>query len=429
MHLTRRHFLQLSGALSVTLGVTPFDVLARAGAQEATPAALTRGKTLVVVFLRGGVDGLNLVVPYAEPNYYKIRPGIAIPPPGAAGAGSTLDLDGMFGLHPRLKALAPWFDSRHLVAVHAVGHDRNTRSHFEEQDVWETGILGNTIHSDGWVNRHLATSTGYGPVRAIAVGNTLPRILHGKAAAYAINGVDDLTLPDGPTDRAVLAAALEHAYQSDPQADHTAARELLAQSGKATLDGIAQLSKLVGQKYEPKAPYPANELGRKLREIARLIKADVGLEVAEVDYDGWDTHQNQGNQDGPYADLAQGLAESLAAFATDLDERMEDVLVLTLSDFGRTAAENGTRGTDHGWGNCLFALGGAVKAAHRGRKVLGSWPGLNPEQLHEGRDLQHTTDFRDVIAEVVRCHLGNPHLETVLPDRKFRSVGIAERPC
>ncbi len=422
MQLTRRFFLRASGALVAYLGVTPFDVLAEE-APGSTPAPVTRGKTLVLVFLRGGTDGLNLVVPFSDPAYYKLRQSIAIPVPGAPGG--AIDLDGAFGLHPKLKALVPSFASGQAVAVHAVGHDQNTRSHFEEQDVWETGIIGNSIHSDGWVNRHLLTSTGHGPIRAVAVGDTLPRILHGKAAAYAISGVDDLTLPDGPTDRATLAAALEHAYKADPKAESGPARDLLAQTGAATLAGIDQLRGLVGQPYVPAVKYPETDLARRLREVARLVKGDVGLEVAELDYGGWDTHQNEGNADGPMGNLAQELADALAAFLGDLCDRMDDVLVLTLSDFGRTAAENGTRGTDHGWANCLFAFGGPVKKAAQGRKVLGTWPGLAPEMLHEGRDLQHTTDFRDAIAEAVRVHLGNPNLEKVLPGWTFKPVGIA----
>ncbi len=423
MHLTRRYFLKMSGAIAAYLGVTPLDLLAQEGT---SPQAVAKGKTLVIVFLRGGVDGLNLVVPFGDSAYARLRPSLAIPVPGGEEPQRAHDLDGFFALHPRMRALKPFFADGMAVALHAVGHDRNTRSHFEEQDVWETGILGNTIHSDGWVNRHLLTSTGHGPIRAVAVGDSLPRIMHGKAPAYAISGVDDLTLPDGPTDRAVLAAALEHAYKADAQSNRTAARDLLAQTGNATLDGIEQLRGLVGQAYEPKVKYPDTDLARRLREVARLIKGNVGLEVAEIDYGGWDTHQNQGGADGPFGGLVKQMSGALAAFLADLDERRGDVLVVTLSDFGRTAAENGTRGTDHGWGNCVLAFGGPVQKAAKahGKRVLGRWPGLAPEQLHDRRDLLHTTDFRDVIAEAVRTHLGNSNLERVLPSHRFQPVGI-----
>ncbi len=417
MELSRRFFLKMSGAFAVCLGADPLSVFADPAGKSAR-----RGKTLVVVFLRGGADGLNLIVPFADPGYAKLRRSIAIAPPGAEGG--ALDLDGSFGIHPRLHALVPHFASGLAVAAHAVGHARNTRSHFEEQDVWETGVVGNTMASDGWVNRHLATCAGNGPIRAVAIGDTLPRIMQGKVAAYAISGVDDLTLPSDQTDPATLAGGLQRAYGAGAGAG--SARDLLGQTGKTTLEGIRELQSLVGKEYVPVAPYPETDLARKLREAARLIKAGVGLEVVEIDYGGWDTHQSQGGATGYFGDLAQDLGDSLSAFAIDLAERMDDVLVVTLSDFGRTAAENGTQGTDHGWANCMIALGGPVRRAGKGspRKVLGAWPGLAPEQLWEGRDLLHTTDFRDVIGEAVRVHLGNPKLATVLPGHEAKEVGL-----
>lgn len=417
MELSRRFFLKMSGAFAVCLGADPLSAPADPSGKPAR-----KGKTLVVVFLRGGVDGLNLVVPFADPAYAKLRRSIAIAPPGTEGG--ALDLDGRFGLHPRLNALVPHFGSGVAVAAHAVGHARNTRSHFEEQDVWETGVVGNTIASDGWVNRHLASCEGNGPIRAVAIGNTLPRIMQGKASAYAISGVDDLTLPSDQIDPATLAGGLQRAYGAGAGAG--TARDLLGQTGKTTLEGIRELQGLVGKEYVPVAPYPETDLARKLREAARLIKAGVGLEVVEIDYDGWDTHQSQGGATGYFGDLVQDLGDSLSAFAVDLAERMDDVLVVTLSDFGRTAAENGTGGTDHGWANCMIALGGPVRRAGKGspRKVLGAWPGLAPEKLWEGRDLAHTTDFRDVIGEAVRVHLGNSKLAAVLPGHEARDVGL-----
>lgn len=421
MHLTRRYFLKLSGALGAYLGVTPFDLLAE---DAAAPPPVKKGKTLVLVFLRGGVDGLNLVIPWKDTNYAKLRKQIQIPSPTRdKDAAAALDLDGFFGLHPRLASLLPFFKDGTAAALHAVGHDRNTRSHFEEQDVWETGVTGNTVNSDGWVNRHLLTSSGHGPIRAVAIGDALPRIMHGKCCAYAVRGIDDLSLPNARTDSATVGAALEHAYKKDAKKRTGDARDLLADTGQATLEGIEKLRGVVGQKYVPKAPYPQTDIARQLMQAARLIKADVGLEVVEVDYGGWDTHQFQGAVQGPYGDLAQGLADALAAFLADLGDKAGDVLVLTLSDFGRTAAENGTGGTDHGWGNCLLAFGPSLR--REGRKaVLGTWPGLAEDQLHEKRDLQHTTDFRDVIAEVMKGHLGNGALAKLLPDREFKGVGL-----
>lgn len=434
MHLTRRFFLQSTGALALYLGVSPMTLLGATG-KPLGAAKVAKGKTLVVIFLRGGADGLNLVVPWGDEAYSKIRPTIAIPGPAARGDQKAIDLDGMFGLHPRLRPLAPLFDDGMAVAVHAVGYDKNTRSHFEEQDTWETGMTGNTIHSDGWLNRHLATSEGHGQIRAVSIGDSLPRILHGKAPAFAIRGLDDLTLPAGKAPAEKVAAALEHAYCCGPaparEGEKRNALDLLSQSAAVTLDGMQQLRALAKEKYEPASPYPRSGLANKLMQVARLIKADVGLEVAELDLGGWDTHNNQGNvAGGPLANLAGELAEAVAAFTADLGDRMDDVMVVTVSDFGRTAHENGTYGTDHGWANCLFAVGGAVKRANKAladgkpRKVLGTWPGLAPDQLHQRRDLKHTTDFRDVLGELVKVHLGNENIEKVLPQHEFKRVGV-----
>lgn len=424
MQITRRFFLKSTGALAVYCAVSPLDVLADSSAVT-TPSAVKRGRTLVVIFLRGGADGLNLVVPYNDPAYYQLRRQLAVPLPGKEN-GAT-DLDGFFALHPRMKAIAPLFASGSAVAAHAVGYSENTRSHFSEQDTWETGVAGNTVNSDGWLNRHLATSEGRGPIRAVAIGDKLPRILRGKSTAYAIHGIADLAMPQSLGDAAAVTAGLEHAYKSDPREHASAATDLLAQSCRATMEGIKQLQSLSKQEYKPAAEYPKTEIARRLSEAARLIKSDVGLEVVEIDYEGWDTHQNQGGGiQGPFGNLAQNLADALAAFHKDMGDRMDDVLVATLSDFGRTAEENGTGGTDHGWANCLLALGGPVSKASGGkaRKVLGRWPGLGVEQLHEKRDLLHTTDFRDVLGELVRVHLGNLNLEKVLPQHAFKPVGL-----
>jgi uncharacterized protein (DUF1501 family) len=419
MLLTRRYFLRMSGAAAAYLGVCPLKLLAEDGPK----AAVRKGKTLVVIFLRGGADGLNLVIPHGDKNYARLRKTIRIAQPDPKAQNAALDLDGYFGLHPKLSPLVPWFESGHAVAVHAVGHEKNTRSHFEEQDVWETGVTGNTINSDGWLNRHLATSEGFGPIRAVAIGSTLPRILHGKECACAIGGVEDLTLPDGRADRSKVAAALEHAYKADPKKYRGAARDLVEQAGKTTLDGIRELQGLAGKGYTPAAKYPESDLANRLKQAARLIKAEVGVEVLELDYDGWDTHQGQGGADGGFANLAGGLAGALAAFAADLGPKINDTLVVTLSDFGRTAEENGTYGTDHGHASCMFALGGPVKK-EGGAKVIGKWPGLAKDQLNQARDLAHTTDFRDVLGEIVKGHLGNANIERVLPQHEFREVGI-----
>ncbi len=442
MHLTRRYFLKSTGAVVTYLGVTPLlPSLARA----MTPQPVAKNKVLVVLFLRGGADGLNLVTPYGDSNYYDLRRGIAAPAPSSGVSNALIDLDGFFGLNPRMGALRPFFDSGLCAAAHAVGYDKNTRSHFEEQDTWETGVSGNTINSDGWLNRHLLTSTGRGPIRAVSIGDGLPRIMQGKAPAYAVRGLEELNLPK--TARAIdpetMSAALEHAYQRSAQGATNAASDLLAQSASTTLEGVRQLRAVTSGPYTPTAgvEYPKSELARKLAQIARLIKADVGLEVAEVDLGGFDTHQNQGRGgEGALGNLAQQMADATAAFAKDLGDRMDDVLLVTLSDFGRTAFENGTGGTDHGWASCMFLMGGAVQRASKpevvladanalksptgSRKVLTRWPGLAPDQLHDKRDLLHTTDFRDVLGEIVGVHLGNENIKAVLPGHEFKRLGM-----
>lgn len=436
MNLTRRYFLKSSGAIAAYLGVSaalPSAAWARMIAQPVTPK-----RTLVVLFLRGGADGLNMVVPHGDKAYYELRKGIAVGAPGA-GSGSAIDLDGFFGLNPRMGAIRPLFDDGLMCAAHAVGYSRNTRSHFEEQDTWETGVAGNTIASDGWLNRHLATSTGFGPIRAVSVGDQLPRIMQGQASAFAVRGLEDLTLPKTTrhVDPTAVQAALERAYaaQKSSNGEKSAAQDLLAQTAGTTLEGVERLRAIAAAPYQPATEYPKNDLGRKLAQVARLIKADVGLEVAEVSLGGWDTHQNQGRGgEGGFGNLCQQVSDALAAFAKDLGDRMDDTLVVTMTDFGRTAFENGTGGTDHGWANCMLLMGGAVQrgsAAGRGlrsgresSKVVADWPGLERDQLHERRDLQHTTDFRDVLGEIVSVHLGNQNVKTVLPQHEFKDVGL-----
>lgn len=435
MNLTRRYFLKSSGAVAAYLGVSaalPTAAWARMIAQPVTPK-----RTLVVLFLRGGADGLNMVVPYGDKAYSELRKGIAVAAPGSNGG--AIDLDGFFGLNPRMGALKPLFDEGLMCAAHAVGYSRNTRSHFEEQDTWETGVAGNTIASDGWLNRHLATSTGYGPIRAVSVGDQLPRIMQGKASAFAVRGLEDLTIPKTTryVDPQAVQAALERAYaaRQTPAGDKTAAQDLLAQTAGTTLEGVERLRSIAAAPYQPAAEYPKNDLGRKLAQVARLIKADVGLEVAEVSLGGWDTHLNQGRGgDGAFGNLCQQVSDALAAFAKDLGDRMDSTLVVTMTDFGRTAFENGTGGTDHGWANCMLMMGGAVQraaAANKGvrtesksSKVVSQWPGLEREQLHDKRDLLHTTDFRDVLGEIVSVHLGNSNVKTVLPQHEFKDVGL-----
>lgn len=423
MNITRRYFLKSTGALALYCGISPARILAESGLSLSDLKPVTQGRTLVVIFLRGGMDGLNFIVPYGDPAYKSLRKSLLLDSPGQPGG--VLDLNGYFGLHPKAAALQPLFAEGSVRALHAVGYAFNTRSHFEEQDTWETGVIGNTVNSDGWLNRHLATSHGYGPVRAISVGDNLPRILRGKAPAYALHGIADLKMPSmAQGDDAAMKAALEHAYCTPTPEHRDNARDLLSQTAATTIEGVDIIGRIAAQPYQPAATYPGTEFSRRLMEAARLIKANIGVEVVEIDYGGWDTHQNQGGTNGRYATLVQDLANGLAAFHQDMGQRMRETLVLTISDFGRTAAENGTGGTDHGWANCMLAIGGDLMTKPAPSPVLTTWPGLSKEQLHQGRDLLHTTDFRDVLGEIVAKHLGNPLLKTVLPNHDFKPVGL-----
>ena len=393
VRVTRRAALRLAGALGLSHSVLGGVVLGR---QE---GAAERRPTLVTVFLRGGLDGLNLIVPHGEEAYYRLRPQLAIPRP--AGDGTAVDLDGFFGLHPAAAAWKPWFDSGAAAAVHAVGTASNTRSHFEEQDRWETAVEGATLEATGWLNRYLATTGGPGPVRALALGDSLPRALRGDVTTLALRGLSDLVPRGSGRGLERTLDALERAYGSGDGAD---ARGLLGREGRASLEALAELREVARNPPETRVAHPETELGRRARELGRLLRADVGLEVVQLDVGGWDTHQYQGGVQGAYANNVRQLADALAALLRDLQDVRDDVLVLVLSEFGRTAAQNGTGGTDHGWGNCVVALGAPLTRTNslRAGPVVGDWPGLERDQLNQGRDLAHTSDFRGLYAEALR---------------------------
>jgi uncharacterized protein (DUF1501 family) len=411
MHSSRRAFLKGSAVAMFGLGSAPMWLSRAAFASEA-PAR--RRKVLVAIFQRGAVDGLNVVVPFGEKRYYELRPSIAIPRPDGTPK-SAIDLNGFFGLHPSLAPLKPIFDAQHLAIVDAVGSPDPTRSHFDAQDYMESGTPGRKATADGWMNRALEKEPGPGsPLRAVSLGSNLPRSLRGRNDAIAINNLNDFQIRDTRS-----SDSFESMYASSVDT-------VLHGTGKETFSAVKIMQSIQKQAYNVGngAKYPNGRFGQSLQQIARLIKADVGLEVAFADIGGWDTHFNQSAQTPAQGQLANNLADfggALAAFYQDLGDRMADVTVVTMSEFGRTAKENGTRGTDHGHANAMFVMGGDV----RGGKIYGDWPGMSEEQLYEGRDLNLTTDFRDVLSELVSHHLGNPDLKTVFPgyDKpKFRHI-------
>ena len=410
--MERRAFVK-SGALAlVTMGLSPSFLRRTAFGAELLKAP--KGKTLICLFQRGAADALNIVVPHGEKAYYAMRPSIAVPRPSGLGrtasAGSAIDLDGFYGLHPSLSPLKPLYDRGMLAPVHAVGSPSATRSHFDAQDYMETGTPDIKGTTDGWLNRYLAVKgtcdeCKVTPFRAVSLTQQTPRILEGRAETVAMNSLSEFSV------RATGSQAdrLEALYR-------TGSADLVHGAGAEMFDAVKMLKAADPQKYQPRngAQYPRSQFGQRLLQIAQLIKADVGLEIAFADVGGWDTHVNQGSTSGQLSARLNDFAQSVAALVADLGDRMGDVVILTMSEFGRTARENGNRGTDHGHAGALFVIGGDVK----GGKVYGKWPGLEPEQLYEGRDLALTTDFRAVFSEVTSRHLGAAQVDRIFPGFK-----------
>jgi uncharacterized protein (DUF1501 family) len=420
--MNRRFFLKSGGVAlaSYGAGVCAPSFLQRAVmAQGSGALAGGRRKTLIAVFQRGAVDGLNMIVPHGEATYYNLRPNIAVARPGR-GADAAVDLDGFFGLHPALAGLKPIWDAKRLAVVHAAGSPDSTRSHFDAQDYMESGTPGVKSTPDGWLNRAVQArpDRAASPFRAVSFTQNLPRAMQGRAPALAIANLRDFAVRAGAQSQAVQGG-FEDIYE-------TAASEALRGTGKETFAAIDYLKRVNPAQYRPEngAQYPRTQFGNAMLQIAQLVKAGVGLEVAFTDIQGWDTHANQGAGRGQLAGRLTEFGAGLLALYTDLGPaRMDDVVVLTMSEFGRTARENGNRGTDHGHANAMLLLGGPV----RGGKVYGDWPGLGEAQLHEGRALALTTDFRDVFGEVAHKHLGTPDLSKVFPRRaagaaKFRGL-------
>ena len=403
MSITRRIFLRNSALAVVgTAAVPSFLTRAAFGAVDGSG----RPKRLVVIFQRGAADGLNIVVPHGEPQYYAMRPSINIP------KKSVIDLNGFFGLHPSLAPFQPLWEQKHLAIVHAAGSPDSTRSHFDAQDFMETGTPGVKITEDGWLNRSLRNLPASGqnvqnsPFRAIALGPSLPRILSGPQPAVAMNNINDFSVGGKSPKSSPAARAFEAMYDHSSDA-------VLHGTGEETFDAVKMLKDANPGKYTP-APgvnYPKGRFGDSLRQLAQLIKANLGVQVAFADIGGWDHHVNEGSVEGQLANVLGDFSGSIAAFWNDLGDLGEDTVVVTMSEFGRTARENGNRGTDHGHANVMFVLGGPV----RGGKVYGRWPGLDQSQLYEGRDLALTTDFRQVIGEAVTRHMGNKNLAQVFP--------------
>ena len=400
--VSRRFFLKSSGLALVSFGVAPRALVRSVYAAEGR----RRKKTLVVVFQRGAMDGLNVVAPYADPIYRRFRPTIALPAPRGGGRDAAFDLDGYFGLHPSLEPLLPLWKDGTLAAVQAVGSPDPTRSHFDAQDFMESGTPGVKSTEDGWINRHLqsAAAPEASPFRAVSLTPTLPRSLTGRAPAVAMSSIREFDLRPSAGTR--VASGFEGMYEG-------AVKDVLHGTGRETFDAIQFLKKSDPSRYAPASgvAYPRGRYGDSLKQVAQLLKADVGVEVAFTEIGGWDHHAAEGGVQGQLAQRLRELGLALAAFHKDLGDRMEDVVVVTLTEFGRTVHENGNRGTDHGHASVSLVMGGGV----RGGKVQGRWPGLEERNLHEARDLAVTTDFRDLLGELLTRHLGDRDLTRVFP--------------
>lgn len=399
--ITRRVFLR-NGALGA-VGTAAIPLFLQR-AVFASPDPGTRSKRLVVIFQRGAADGLNIVVPHGESAYYSLRPTINIP------RNAVVDLDGFFGLHPSLAPLQTIWNQKHLAIVHAAGSPDPTRSHFDAQDFMESGTPGVKATEDGWLNRSLHTiPASDSPFRAVAMGPSIPRILSGPEAVVAINNINDF----GVGRRNGKASPIENSFEAMYAGSVDA---VLHGSAEETFDAVKMLKSANPEQYTPASgvSYPRGRFGEGLKQLAQLIKANLGVQVAFADIGGWDHHVNEGSTEGQIANVLRDFGQSLASFWTDLGDLAEDTVVVTMSEFGRTVHENGNRGTDHGHANVMFVLGGPV----RGGRVYGRWPGLNSSELYEARDLAVTTDFRTVLAELVQRQLHGSDMSAVFPGFK-----------
>ena len=374
------------------------------------------GDTLVCVFLRGGADGLNMVVPHGDDQYYEKRPFLNIPRPddngSRVGNGRSLDLDGFFGLHPALEPLHKIYQAGDMAFVHATGSPDETRSHFEAMDLMERGATSNGDYT-GWLARHLATlDTGNeSALRAIGIGEMLPASLTGAVSATALQSIAEYHLQGRDEQIGEMQSLLQSLYSQQD--------DLLTAAANQTFAAIEVLAKVdldtgIGT-------YPEREFGEAMRMVAQLIKADIGVEVACVDLGGWDTHVAQGGAEGMMANLMGQLAQGLAAFYEDLQDRMQRVTLVVMSEFGRRAQENGGLGTDHGHGNMMMVMGGGI----RGGQVYADWPGLHDAQLVGPGDLAITTDYRDVIGELLHKRLNNPQVADIFPGYSVNELGLA----
>lgn len=403
-HLSRREFVSRSAATAVALSVPAWVPRVTYAQSDSSDRDV-----LVSIFLRGGADGLTLVPPFGDPAYYTLRPTIAIPR-ADAGTNPALNLDGFFGLAPAMAGLMPAYNAKQLLVVHATGSTDPSRSHFDAQFFMEVGKPGDKNVVTGWLGRHLASKPPMKPdaaLRALGFAFGLPQTLVGAPDTLPIPDPANFGLAGNSSTRNQRLAYLGSAYQSE--------RDPLRTAAANTQRTITTLASLNINQYVPAGgmAYPAGGFGTALRSTAALIRADIGVEAVQIDIGGWDTHSAQGPITGGMATLMTQFASALGAFHSDMFNagRINRVTLVAMSEFGRVARENGSQGTDHGHGNAMFVMGGAVN----GGRVMSLWPGLAPGQLYQNQDLGITIDYRDILAEVVARRLNNTALDLVFP--------------
>ena len=420
--LSRRGFLKTGGlalfGVGLMGGIPAF--IAEAAAQDKIIAPYKKGKTLVCIFQRGAMDGLMAVTPFTDQYLKEARPGLFIDAAKTGNDNPLIDLDGRFGLHPAMKAFEPMFREKRLGIVHGIGSPNNTRSHFDAQDYMESGTPFNKGTASGWLNRvvGLLGHDALTPFTAVSLTSAMPRSFYGDNPAVAISNLQDFALQmrGNPAGTNLAAKSFEELY------DRTAPG-LLKDTGRESFDALKMLQKANVKNYAPAngAVYPNSALGNSLKQIAQLIKMNVGMEVAFAESNGWDTHFNQGTSNGIFARNVADLSNSMMAFWTDIGSScQDDVTVMTMTEFGRTVHQNGTGGTDHGRASCNFILGNSVN----GGLVHGNVQPLAAENLEDGRDLAVTTDFRNVFSEVADKHLRISNDRVLFPDFTTKSIGV-----
>jgi len=372
-------------------------------------------KSLIVIFQRGGCDGLNVIVPHAEDEYYNLRPTIAIARPG--NVNGALDMDGFFGLHPAMSSLHNLYQAGNVAAFPAVHYTNASRSHFDSQQYIESAEVNRD--TNGWLNRHLSSSANSTGMRGVSFGSSLSQALNGPVSVSAFSDLRNFDLDIEASAEQRLVNRLSGIYNQNSSAGRTY-DDLLRSSGRTLFNDLNTINNLDVDNYQPAngASYPNNSYGRQLAQTAQLIKSGAGLELATINSGGWDTHQNQGGATGGMANRLRNFSDGIAAFHQDMGNLMSDVMVLTMTEFGRTSRENGSRGTDHGHASAWFALGGGVNGG-----IYGTWPGLAEQQLERGRYLAQATDFRDIYSEIMNRHLGNSST-AIVPNYNADPIGF-----